>query len=249
MTKIDLQVRLPRHWRSLGAALVTATAAATTAGAQTAATTSPIQPANVVSLSATATVELTMDWLTVVFSTLREGTDAAAVQSQLRQALDAALAEARRVARPGEVLVRTGGFTLQPRYGQKGGVTGWQGHAELVVEGRDTVAIAQAMGRVQTLTVGRVAWSLSREAREKVESEVAAQAIARFRARADEVARQFGMSGYTLREVAVSGNEPGAAPPVMLMRAQAARSAEESLPVEAGKAQVSATVSGTVQLR
>lgn len=210
----------------------------------------PPQPANVVSLSATATMELTMDWLTVVFNTTREGTDAAAVQSQLRQALDAALAEARKVAKPGEVLVRTGGFALNPRYGQKGGITGWQGYAELVIEGRDATTIAQTMGRISTLTIGRVGWSLSREAREKVEGEVTAQAIARFRARADEVARQFGMTGYTVREVSVSGNEPGGGPPVMMMRAQAARgAADESLPVEAGKAQVTATVSGTVQMR
>ncbi|MBI5717366.1 MAG: SIMPL domain-containing protein [Burkholderiales bacterium] len=206
--------------------------------------------ANVVALSASATIELTMDWLTVVFNTTREGSDPAVVQGQLRQALEAALAEARRSARPGDVLVRTGGFALQPRYGQKGVVTGWQGHAELVIEGRDTAAIAQMLGRIQTLTVGRVAWSLSREARERVESEVAAQAIARFRTRADEVARQFGMSGYALREVSVGGNEQGGAPPVVMMRAQAARAAaDESLPVEAGKAQVTSTVSGTIQLK
>lgn len=225
-------------------------AALAVAGQAAAQTPAPLpQPSHVVSLSATATIELTMDWLTVVFNTTREGTDAAAVQGQLRQALDTALAEARKAAKPGEVLVRTGGFALNPRYGQKGGIVGWQGYAELVIEGRDTAAIAQAMGRIQTLTIGRVGWSLSREAREKVESEVTAQAIARFRSRADEVARQFGMTGYSLREVAVSGNEPGGAPPVM-MRAQATRSgADESLPVEAGKAQVTATVSGTVQLR
>lgn len=235
--------------RHFAAAMLAALAWMAPASAQTVATLAP-PPANVVALSATATIELTMDWLMVVFNTTREGSDAAVVQGQLRQALEAALAEARRAVRPGEVLVRTGGFALQPRYGQKGGISGWQGHAELVIEGRDTAAIAQTLGRIQTLTIGRVAWSLSREAREKVESEVAAQAIARFRARADEVARQFGMSGYALREVSVSGNEPSGAPPVVMMRAQAARSAaDESLPVEAGKAQVTSTVSGTIQLK
>lgn len=246
MNRSILRARTHRH---LGAAMVAAAVMVGEAAAQTTAAAAP-SPANVVALSASATMELTMDWLTVVFSTTREGSDAAAVQSQLRQALDPALSEARRAAKPGEVLVRTGGFALHPRYGQKGAITGWQGSAELVIEGRDTNAIAQMMGRIQTLTIGRVSWSLSREAREKVESEVTAQAIARFRSRADEVARQFGMSGYTLREVSVSGNEPANAPPVMVMRAQAARgAADESLPVEAGKAQVSATVSGTVQLR
>ncbi len=239
-----------RQLQRLGAAVATAAALMSHAGAQTGPLLPP-QPANVVALSATATMELTMDWLTVVFNTAREGSDAAAVQSQLRTALDAALAEARRAAKlGGDVAVRTGGFALNPRYGQKGSISGWQGQAELVIEGRDTAAIAQVMGRIQTLTIGRVGWSLSREAREKVEGEVMAQAISRFRSRADDLARQFGMSGYTVREVSVSGNEAGGGPPVMMMRTQAARSgADESLPVEAGKAQVTATVSGTVQMK
>ena len=245
--------RTLRPLQQLGCAMAAAMTVVTQAAAQTAAGTPPLpqQPANVVALTATATLELTMDWLTVVFNTLREGTDAAAVQSQVRQALDAALAEARKAAKPGgDVVVRTGGFALNPRYGQKGGISGWQGQAELIIEGRDTGAIAQMMGRISTLTIGRVGWSLSREAREKVEAEVTAQAIARFRSRADEVAKQFGMSGYTVREVSVSGNEPGGGSPVMMMRTQAARgAADESLPVEAGKAQVTATVSGTVQMK
>ncbi|MCW5635729.1 MAG: SIMPL domain-containing protein [Rubrivivax sp.] len=209
-------------------------------------------PANLVSLSASATTELTMDRLTVVFGTTREGNEAAAVQAQLRQALDAALVEARRAARPGEVEVRTGGFSLQPRYAAQGGanvgIAGWTGRAELVVEGRDTSTIAQLMGRIRTLTVGRVGWSLSREAREKAEGEVTAQAIARFRARADEVTRHFGLTGYTVREVSVSASEPPGAVPVMAMRSAARGGSDEGLPVEAGKAQVSITVSGTVQM-
>lgn len=207
-------------------------------------------PANVVSLSATATIELPTDWLTVVYTTTREGPEAAAVQTQLRQALDAALAEARKVAKPGEVLVRTGGFSLNPRYAAKGGITGWQGSAELVVEGRDATAIAQTMGRIQTMTIGRVGWSLSRDARERVEGEASAQAITKFRARADAVARQFGMTGYAIREVNVMTNEPppGMPQPMARVRAMAAGAAEESLPVEAGKALVTATVSGSVQM-
>jgi predicted secreted protein len=211
----------------------------------------PAPPMNVVSLAASATVELPMDWLTVVYGTTREGPDASQVQSQLRQALDAALAEARKAAKPGEVQVRTGGFALHPRYAPKGGIGGWMGNVELIVEGRDTQAIAQLMGRMQTLTIARVGWSLSREARERVEGEVTAMAIARFRARAEAVARQFGHTGYVLREVSVSSSEPGGIVPPPIVRAQAARtmSADEALPVEAGRAQVSASVSGSVQMK
>jgi hypothetical protein len=112
-------------------------------------------PANVVNLSASATVEVPKDQLTIVFSTTREGTDAAVVQGQLKQALDAALAEARKAARPGQVDVQTGNFSLYPRYSPKGGTNGWTGTAELVVEGRDMPAISQLAGRIGTLTIAR----------------------------------------------------------------------------------------------
>jgi predicted secreted protein len=205
---------------------------------------------NVVNLSASATVEVNKDWLTVVFSTTREGADAAAVQSQLRQALDAALTEARKAAKPGQVDVRTGGFSLSPRYAPKGGISGWQGSTELVVEGRDTQAISALTSRISSLTIGRVGFSLSREAREKVEAEVEAQAITRFRARADSVSKQFGFAGYTVREVAVSSDAGNPQQP-MMMQAKAMRGAmaDESLPVEAGKATVTATVNGSVQMK
>lgn len=208
-------------------------------------------PQNVVSLSASATLEVPQDWLTVVFSTTREGSDAALVQGQLKQALDAALAEARKAARPGQVEVRTGGFSLAPRYNPKGGgITGWQGSTELVVEGRDSTAIAQLSGRVQTLTIARVGHSLSREARSKVEGEVAAMAIERFRARADAVSRQFGFTGYTVREVAVNSDGGNEAPlPRMRLQASAVMGEGAALPVEAGKATVTANVSGSVQMK
>lgn len=207
-------------------------------------------PHNVLTLDASAAVEVTTDWLTVVFSTTREGPEAGPVQSQLKQALDAALAEARKDARPEALEVQTGGFSLTPRYMPNGGINGWRGTAELIVQGRDTQAIAALTGRIKTLSIGRVGFSLSRQAREKVESEVMAMAIARFRARADEVARQFGFGGYTVREVTVSAAEPpmGVQP---MMRAQAARAPMPDAPlaVEAGKAAVSASVSGSVQMK
>ncbi len=89
------------------------------------------------------------------------------MQSQLKQALDAALAEARKAARPGQVEVQTGNFSLYPRYaGQGQRINGWQGTAELVVEGRDMPAIGQLTGRITTMTIARVGYGLSRERRE-----------------------------------------------------------------------------------
>ena len=126
------------------------------------------------------------------------------MQAQLKQALDAALAEAKKAARPGQVDVRTGNFSLYPRYARRQRHHGWQGSAELVVEGRDMAAIGQLAGRIATMTIASVGYRLSREASEKVESEVAAEAIARYRAKAGEYAKQFGYAGYAIREVNVS---------------------------------------------
>ena len=204
----------------------------------------------VVRLTSSANVEVTKDTLSVVFGTTRESTDAATVQSQLKQAIDAALNEAKKVAKPGQVEVQTGNFALAPRYSNKGVVNGWQGSAELIVEGRDMQTIGQLSGRISTLTINRVGYHLSRELRDKSESEISAQAIAGFRAKAADYAKQFGYTGYVIREVAVSSGEAGVPPrPMMAMQARAkADGADEALPVEPGKGSVNVSVSGSVQL-
>lgn len=208
------------------------------------------QPRERITLSASASTEVTRDVLGIGFSTTKEGSDAAAVQTALKQALDAALEQARRVAKPGQVDVRTGGFSLMPRYAPKTGqINGWQGRAELLVEGKDTAVIAQLAGRITTMTVQSVDYSLSREAREKVEGEVTAQAIARYRARAADYSRQFGYGGYVIGEVSVNTDEAGPAPRFKAVRAMAApMGGDEALPTEAGKATVTVTVSGSVQM-
>ena len=213
-------------------------------------------PMDRLNLSASASLEVARDVLGVTFSSTKEGSDAATVQAGLKQALDAALTEARKIAKPGQVDVQTGNFSLYPRYAPPtskgaGAINGWQGTAELLVEGKDTAAIAQLGGRISTMTIARVGYTLSKEQREKVEVEVTAQAISRYKARAADYARQFGYAGYQIAEISV--NSESVAP----MMAQAtsmriktmAMSADESLPVEAGKATVSVNVNGVVTMK
>ena len=205
-------------------------------------------PQGVVNLSASASVEVARDVLSVTLSATRDGADAAAVQSALKQALDAALAEARKVAKPGQLDVQTGNFALFPRYSKQNVISGWQGSAELTVEGRDMQAIAALTGRITSMTIARVGSSLSRELREKLEADLAAQAIARYRAKAGDYAKQFGYSGFTVREVNVTTGEPSYPPPMVRMKAMAA-SSDEALPVEAGKGTVTVSVNGSVQMQ
>lgn len=208
-------------------------------------------PQNVVQLAASGTVEVQQDLLTLTMSTTKEGPDANLVQTQLKTALDAALAEARKAAQPGQLDVRTGNFSLYPRYTRDGKSNGWTGSAELILEGKDFGRISSTAGKIQTLTMGGVAFGLSREQRAKVEGDAQAIAIDRFKAKAGDIAKGFGFAGYTLREVSVNANDQGGMPPrprMMAMEAKASM-ADAAVPVEAGKSTVIVTVSGSVQLK
>lgn len=208
---------------------------------------------NFAQLSASGTVEVQQDVLSISMNTTVGGVDAAAVQTQLKQALDSALTLAKQAQQglaPGLLDVRTGNFSLYPRYGKDGKINGWQGTTELVLEGKDFSRITAAAGKIQTLTLGNVSFALSREQRAKVEAEAQSLAIERFKAKALEVSKGFGFGGYTLREVSISANDQGSIPrPRMLAMAKSDMSAESSVPVEAGKSTVLVNVTGSVQMR
>ena len=211
---------------------------------------SPAPPQNVLQLAASGTVEVQQDLLTMSLTTTREGADAGAVQAQLKTALDAALTEARAAAQPSQLDVHTGRFGLSPRYTRDGKMNGWSGSAELVLEGRDFARIARTAARIQTLTVAGVSFALSREQRARVEREAQALAIDSFKAKAADLAKDFGFSSYSLREVSVSSNDQGMIPrPRMMALPASAGMVESSVPIEAGKSAVIVTVSGSVQLR
>lgn len=207
----------------------------------------PLQ--NVAQLSASGSVDVQQDLLSISLNTTRDGSDAGTVQTQLKQALDTALAQAKQAASPGLMDVRTGNFSLYPRYGKDGKINGWQGSTELVLEGRDFPRITSTAGRIQSLTMGNVSFALSREQRVKVEGEAQALAIERFKAKAAEVSKSFGFGGYTLREVSINANDQGYTPRPRAM-AMSAKSdmAEAAVPVEPGKSTVLVTVSGSVQM-
>ena len=206
---------------------------------------------NVAQLSASGSVEVQQDVLSIWVSTTRDGADATLVQTQLKQALDAALTQAKQAAAPGQLDVRTGNFSLYPRYSKDGKINGWQGTTELVLEGRDFPRITATAGKIQTLTMGNVSFALSREQRAKVEADAQALAIDRFKAKALDISKGFGFSGYTLREVQINANDQGMPRPRMQVMSAMAKSemSDSPVPVEAGKSLVQVTVSGAVQMK
>jgi predicted secreted protein len=208
-------------------------------------------PQNIVSLQSSGSVEVQQDLLLITMNTTKDGMDAATVQTLLKTALDAALSEAKKVSQPGQLDVRTGAFSMYPRYGRDGKINGWQGSTELVLEGRDFARISATAGKINSLTLGQVSFGLSREARAKVEGEAQAQAIERFKTKANEISKNFGFSGYSIREVSVNANDQGFAPPQGRMMTMAAKSmaSDAPVPVEAGRSTVVVMVNGSVQMK
>lgn len=244
MTITPSSLRARRAASLLGGALSVLLASG--ASAQTVAP----QPQGVLNLTATATVDVPRDWMTLVLSVSKEGADANAVQNQLKVAVDTALVEARKQAKPGQLEVQTGSFSIYPRYSNKGVINGWQGSTEVQIQGRDMASIGQLTGKIATMTIANVNYSVSRETREKMEAEVTALAITRFKNQAQLQAKAFGYGGYSLREVSVAYDAPEGGHPVMMAEMRMAKAdAAPAMPVEAGKGSISATVSGSVQLK
>ncbi len=209
------------------------------------------EPRNVAQLSARGAVEVQQDELILTLGASADGKDAANVQAQLRQVVDAALKVARSQAEAPQMEVRTGQFSLYPRNGRNGEITGWQGRAELVLQGRDFARITATAARIQGMPIANVGFGLSRSESERAEREAQSQAIEAFKARAATLTKAFGFAGYALREVSVSsqGQMPLPRQRMMAMEAKMSSMADSTLPVEAGKSTVEVTVSGSVQMR
>lgn len=202
-----------------------------------------------VTLSASASVQVAQDVLTLSLTTTREGADAQAVQAQLKAALDDALTLAKRETKNSGIEVRTGRFGLFPRYDRNGKMTGWQGSAELVLQGRDFAHMGEIAGKLQTLTVASAGFGLTPEQRQGAETRVQSQAIAQFRQRADEATKAFGYATYSLIEASINtGDSGGGRPPMMAMSARTV-AADAPVPLEAGLTSVTVTVTGSVQMQ
>lgn len=207
-------------------------------------------PGNRVNLSATASVEVAQDWMTLSLGTTREGVDAPVVQTQLKAALEAALAVAKPAVSAEGMVLRTGNFSIYPRHGRDGKINGWQGSVEVTLEGKDFERITNTAGKVQTLTLNGVSFGLSPAARTGLEASLQAQAIDRFKAKAQAVATAFGFGGYQLLQVNVGAvDHAGGGPrPMVAMAARSAMS-EAAVPAEAGRSQVALSVNGSVRLK
>lgn len=220
------------------------TFAATAATAQTLP-----QPRNQVSFSVFVEREVANDWTTGTIGTTASGSDPAELAARVNQQMSEALAIAKQAK---GVKVTSGAYTTYPEYGDGNRIVRWQASQDLILESKDTGAVAKLIGKLQGrgLLLRGIAFSVSRETQRKLEEELVAEAITAFRARATLVAKSFGKASHGLITVNVGGG--GYQPPMPYVRADMAMMAKaEAAPApsfEGGTSRLRMDVSGTIEL-
>ena len=206
---------------------------------------------DVIQLSTSASVSASQDFLKMSLSTTKEGLEASQVQEQLKKAVDEALKQLRTNASSNTYSVQTGSFSLNPRYSNQGKINGWQGSAEISIEGKDFGAIAQAAGAVKSMVINSTIFSLSEEKRLEANAKAQSIAIDRFKVKSQNIAKSFGYASYNLKNVMISdaGSENE---PIYSARSKniAFAMADASpVPVQAGSSDVVVRVNGSIILK
>ncbi|MGA4048888.1 SIMPL domain-containing protein [Ralstonia nicotianae] len=201
-------------------------------------------PSGVLSLDAQAVAEVPTDTVTLTLGAEQEGADPGAISASLSRKAEDVIAQAKRTA---GVQAETGGFNIYPNTDRNGKINVWRGRAEVRITSKDFAAASKLAGQLANqMQVQNVNFTLSREARTAAETKLVDQAVSTFRDKAQVTTKLFGYTSYAIREVRVS---EGSTPSSRTWALRAAAMTDSSpVPIEGGKAQVTVTVSGAVQM-
>ena len=198
----------------------------------------------IVELSAEASRPAVNDLVRATAFAEAAGTTPGDLSRQINQQIAEALKTAK--AYPA-VKTQSGGTTTYPVYAKSGKIESWRMRSELSLESGDAASVSELLGKLQaSLGVSNLQLQPSAETRKKVESEAMIDAIAAFKGRAKVIADALGMS-YRIKQLSVSTSGRVVQP---MFRGAAKTMAMEAapMPVEAGESQVSASVSGQIEV-
>ncbi len=204
------------------------------------------QPYNRVSLTESATVEVDNDLLVVTLFAQAEGRDAATPADEVNGQIDWAIDQVKGHA---EIRVQTLGYNTHPVY-NKSNLRGWRVKQSLRLESRDSRLLGDLIGRLQErLKVQSITYQVSEQQRRKHLDDLTTEALTRFSARAQHIARALGRSGFRMVQLHIDDgqNRPMPLARGMMMEAQAETSAAPAR-IEAGTQQMTVSIRGEIEL-
>lgn len=153
---------------------------------------------NIVEFAESANLEITRDTMTAYFSIASEGKDRATVNKAFQKKFNDFNKAVQNNKLQTEILNRS----ASPRYEYNNGKriqTGWEEEAVFKVESKDFDAINRLIDEtLQTATLNRIGFSISKEKREAAVDQVSKAAILRFKDRAQDLAKTLGFSNYKI---------------------------------------------------
>lgn len=197
--------------------------------------------------------EIANDQMNAVLSVELSDKDAGRLAQQIATLMNEAMKKA--AAYP-TVKATSGNQNTWPVYGESltssSKLESWRGRAEIRLESKDFKATSELIAKLQEkMQLNGINFSVSQEARRKVEDNLTAEAIAAFRARAEKITTAWNAKGYRLVYMNLgSAGNPMPYQPMMRMKTMDA--AAESVPAQdmaGGETRLIVTVSGSVELQ
>jgi len=167
--------------------------------------------------------------------------------AELSRKVNGDIAEALRTIKGNAAVTgKTGNISTYPVYGKGKGIESWRMHAEVLIESRDTAALSELIGKLQTrLALGGITLQPADATRRQAEDEATRDAIAAYHSRAKVIADALGKP-YRIKQLSIGQSSP-VMPMLSASRAMPAAEAAP-LPMEAGESLVTVNVSGQIEL-
>ena len=190
--------------------------------------------------------EVDNDEITVTMAVEKNGAKPSVLAGEINALMQAAIAEANKIE---DVRVKTGNYSIRPVYTRDKRLDHWSGSQTLVLNSRNSAAIAELMQLLQqSMQVKSTRYSVSQEQRSAVQEGMITEALARFHKRAALIADGLGFQKYRLVNVNVrtSGSHPA---PVYAMAMESTSSRVAAPPaLEGGWTEIKVIVSGTIEM-
>lgn len=169
--------------------------------------------------------------------------------ARIAQKINAALNEAlHRSDTYTSVKVTSGNQDTYPVYDKNNHLDSWRGRGELHLSSRDFKAAGELIGQLQgQMQLVGMQFSVAPETRRELENALVEEAISAFKKRADTVRNSLAGESYKIVHLSINLGSPG----VMPMRAQfSVKSglAAQDMQLAGGDSQISAQVSGTIEI-
>ena len=146
------------------------------------------------------------------------------------------------------VKVQTLNYRQNPLYNNQS-ISGWRAQQSIRLESADVAALSALVGEMQRrLSIASMRYAVSPARRDIVESRLIAEALNRFRRRAEQVEKELGREGYRIVNIDIITSGQSSSPIHMRANMMMESNMATAPSIEPGVQSVSVQVSGTIEL-